>query len=119
LKRLRSVLISILLLLLALHTLTGCAIQFSKDTDDKWFAADKYKHFLVTTAISAAIASAAKHNGNENCDAALIGFSVTLTIGAGKEIYDKRVRDTFYSYRDMVWDAAGSATGSLLGSNCL
>ena len=117
-KLLRPISITTILALLALQTLSGCAIQFSKDTDDKWFAADKYKHFLATTAISAAVASAARHNGSENCDAALIGFSVTLTIGAGKEIYDKRVRDTFYSYRDMVWDAAGSITGSLLGSNC-
>lgn len=118
-KQLRPVLFTTLLLLLALNVLSGCATHHAKDRDDKWFAEDKYKHFLVTTAISAAIASAARHNGNENCDAALIGFSVTLTIGAGKEIYDKRKRGTFYSYRDMVWDTAGSATGSLLGSNCL
>ncbi|WP_455223594.1 DUF2279 domain-containing protein [Kaarinaea lacus] len=118
-KRLRPNLFTTLLLLLALNTLSGCATQQVKDTDDKWFATDKYKHFLLSTAISAAVANAARHNGNENCDAALIGFSVTLTLGAAKETYDKRIRGTHYSYRDMVWDAAGSATGSLLGSNCL
>jgi len=119
LKRLNSRLLLTLLLALTLSMLSGCATQQKKNTDDAWFAKDKYTHFLLSTAISAAIANAAKNNGNENCDAALIGFSVTLTLGAAKETYDKRKKGTFYSYRDMVWDAAGSATGSLLGSNCL
>ena len=118
-KRLNSRLLLTLLLALTLSMLSGCATQQKNDTDDAWFAKDKYTHFLLSTAISAAIANAAKNNGNENCDAALIGFSVTLTLGAAKETYDKRKKGTFYSYRDMVWDAAGSATGSLLGSNCL
>jgi putative lipoprotein len=108
-----------LLLVLTLSILSGCATQQKNNADDEWFAKDKYTHFLLSTAISAAVANAAKNNGNENCDAALIGFSVTLTLGAAKETYDKRKKGTFYSYRDMVWDAAGSATGSLLGSNCL
>lgn len=107
------------LLLLAVATLPGCATQQKNHTNDAWFAKDKYTHFLLSTAISAAVANAARNNGQENCDAALIGFSVTLTLGAAKESYDKRKKETFYSYRDMVWDAAGSATGSLLGSNCL
>ena len=119
LKRLNSRLSITLLLVLTLSILSGCATQQQNDINDEWFAKDKYTHFLLSTAISAAIANAAKNNSNENCDAALIGFSVTLTLGAAKETYDKRKKGTFYSYRDMVWDAAGSATGSLLGSNCL
>lgn len=119
LKRLSSLLLLTLFLVQTLSMLSGCATQQKNDVNDAWFAKDKYTHFLLSTAISAAIANAAKNNGNENCDAALIGFSVTLTLGAAKETYDKRKKGTFYSYRDMVWDAAGSATGSLLGSNCL
>lgn len=119
LKRLSSRLLLTLFLVQTLSMLSGCATQQKNDVNDAWFAKDKYTHFLLSTAISAAIANAAKNNGNENCDAALIGFSVTLTLGAAKETYDKRKKGTFYSYRDMVWDAAGSATGSLLGSNCL
>ncbi|WP_455197147.1 DUF2279 domain-containing protein [Kaarinaea lacus] len=119
LKQLSSRLLVTLLLALTLSIPSGCATQQKNNIDDAWFAKDKYTHFLLSTAISAAIANAAKNNGNENCDAALIGFSVTLTLGAAKETYDKRKKGTFYSYRDMVWDAAGSATGSLLGSNCL
>ncbi|WP_455365859.1 DUF2279 domain-containing protein [Kaarinaea lacus] len=118
-KHSRPGLLIVLLLLLVLSIISGCATQQKNNTSDEWFAKDKYTHFLLSTAISAAVAHAAKNNGNENCDAALIGFSVTLTLGAAKETYDKRKKGTFYSYRDMVWDAAGSATGSLLGSNCL
>jgi putative lipoprotein len=99
--------------------LSACATQQKNNLNDEWFAKDKYTHFFLSTAISAAAANAAKNNGQENCDAALIGFSVTLTLGAAKESYDKRKKETLYSYRDMVWNAAGSATGSLLGSNCL
>ena len=117
-KRLNPILIFTLLLSLSITTLPGCATQQKNQVNDDWFAKDKYTHFLLSTAISAAIAKAAKENGQDNCDAALIGFSVTLTLGAAKESYDKRKKGTFYSYRDMVWDTAGSAVGSLLGSNC-
>jgi putative lipoprotein len=108
-----------LFLVSLLAILPGCAAQQTNHANDEWFAKDKYAHFLLTTAVSAAIAKAAKDEGQENCDAALIGFSVTLTLGAAKESYDKRKKGTFYSYPDMVWDTAGSAVGSLLGSNCL
>ncbi|WP_455206859.1 DUF2279 domain-containing protein [Kaarinaea lacus] len=117
-KRLNPILIATLLLSLSITTLSGCATQQKNQGKDDWFAKDKYTHFLLSTAISAAIAKAAKENGQDNCDAALIGFSVTLTLGAAKESYDKHIKETFYSYRDMVWDAAGSALGSLVGSNC-
>ncbi|MCI0504936.1 MAG: DUF2279 domain-containing protein [Gammaproteobacteria bacterium] len=108
-----------LFLVLLLAILHGCAAQQKNNAADDWFAKDKYAHFLLTTAVSAAIAKAAKDDGRENCDAALIGFSVTLTLGAAKESYDKRKKGTLYSYPDMVWNAAGSAAGGLLGSNCL
>ena len=99
-------------------TLSGCSmIQIDHQKDD-WFGPDKYTHLAVTTAISAAAAKAAREEGHDNCDAALIGFSISMTIGAGKEIYDKRKRKTRYSYRDMIWNTAGSTLGSLAGSNC-
>lgn len=104
--------------LLLLCCLYGCAMPQVKQQDDQWFSKDKYAHFLVTTGISAGISRAAKNNGNEDCQAALIGFSLTMTIGAAKESYDKRIKKTYYSTHDMVWDLAGSTLGSLLGSGC-
>ena len=104
---------------LLLCTLLGCAAQNTNHRKDEWHSSDKYAHLLLSTALSAAIANAAKNVGRDNCEAALIGFSVTLAIGAAKESYDKRKKKTLYSERDMVWNAAGSVAGSLLGSNCL
>ena len=39
-------------------------------------------------------------------------------IAAAKESYDKRTKKTLYSFHDMAWNFAGSAIGSLAGSNC-
>ncbi|WP_455202713.1 hypothetical protein [Kaarinaea lacus] len=108
-----------IVLILLFFVLIGCASQNKNNLKDDWTSSDKYKHFLLSTAISAAIANAARDDNRDNCEAALIGFSVTLTLGAAKESYDKRRKKTMYSERDMVWNAAGSVVGSLLGSNCL
>ena len=105
--------------ILLLILLTGCAAQQQNQLKDDWFSKDKYAHFLISTAVSAAIANAAKNENRDNCDAALIGFSITLSLGAAKESYDKRRKKTLYSEKDMVWNAAGSTIGGLLGSNCL
>lgn len=118
-KRLPIFYSKLVLLTLLLGTLFGCATQNESHRKDDWFSDDKYKHFLLSTVISAGIANAAKDESRDNCEAALIGFSVTLALGAAKESYDKRKKKTLYSERDMVWNAAGSLTGSLLGSNCL
>jgi putative lipoprotein len=119
LKRLRKFYYQAIILTLLLFTLLGCAAQNKNGIQDDWDSPDKYQHFLLSTAISAATAYAAKNDSRDNCEAALIGFSVTLALGAAKESYDKRKKKTLYSGRDMVWNAAGSLTGSLLGSNCL
>ena len=118
-KRLHKFYYQAIILALLLFTLLGCAAQNKNGIQDDWDSPDKYQHFLLSTAISAATAYAAKNDSRDNCEAALIGFSVTLTLGAAKESYDKRKKKTLYSGRDMVWNAAGSLTGSLLGSNCL
>ena len=118
-KRLRKSYCQTIFLTLLLSTLLGCAAQNKNSIQDDWDSPDKYKHFILSTALSAATAYAAKNDNRDNCEAALIGFSVTLALGAAKESYDKRKKKTLYSGRDMVWNAAGSLTGSLLGSNCL
>lgn len=105
--------------LLLLCGLVGCASAPSADRkEDPWFSKDKYAHFLVSTALAGALANNAKNNGHDDCNAALIGFSISISIGAAKESFDKRYRKTFYSSHDMVWDAAGSLVGSLAGSGC-
>jgi putative lipoprotein len=102
-----------------LFLLTACATAPANHREDDWFSKDKYAHFLLSGIASAAIAKAAKENGKDNCDAAMIGIGITLTLGAAKESYDKRRKKTLYSSHDMVWNLAGSTIGGLAGANCL
>ncbi|WP_455376254.1 hypothetical protein [Kaarinaea lacus] len=104
--------------LLLLLSLTGCATAPINHQEDTWFGQDKYAHFLLSGLTSAVIAKAAKEDGRDNCDAAVIGIGITLSLGAAKESYDKRYKKTLYSSHDMVWNLAGSTIGSLAGSNC-
>lgn len=97
---------------------TACSTTPARQIEDPWFGQDKFAHFTLSTLTSAVIAKAAKEDGKDNCDAALIGFTVTLSFGAAKESYDKRSKQTLYSYKDMSWNLLGSTLGSLAGSNC-
>ena len=108
--------IKLLALIFFSLSLAACATSNNRNQSN-WFSHDKFKHFAASAAFSGAIAHQAKNN-NTPCDAAVIGFSTTILIGAGKEIYDKHYRPTGYSYRDMVWNIAGATTGSLLASDC-
>jgi len=98
--------------------ISGCAVVPAKQVEDNWWGEDKAAHFILSGVTSAVIAKAAKDDGQDNCDAALIGITVTLSLGAAKESYDKRYKKTLYSSRDMIWNLAGSTLGSLAGSNC-
>lgn len=97
---------------------SGCAITPSTHKEDSWFTQDKVAHFALSSVISAGLAKAAKDDGQSNCDAALIGFGITMSLGAAKESYDKRVKGTLYSFHDMTWNFAGSLIGSMAGANC-
>ena len=103
---------------LALFLLSACAVTPPNHKEDTWFSKDKYAHFVLSGITSAVIAKAAKEDGKDNCDAALIGFSITLSLGAAKESYDKRYKKTLYSFHDMSWNLLGSTLGSIAGSNC-
>jgi len=101
----------IFIALLAILT-TGCSSL--KNDRDKWFAKDKLYHFATAGAVSAALTSVAKANGSSDSRSAVAGVSITLALGAGKESYDKKVKKTFFSLKDMVWNLIGAVTGSLL-----
>ena len=94
----------------------GCA-SFGRD-DDQWFGPDKGVHFVTSAAIGAAVAHESVQRGHTDCHSVLIGVGVTLTIGAAKESYDKHIKRTYYSVRDMVWNIVGSSVGGLLATDC-
>jgi putative lipoprotein len=90
----------------------GFAQEVKKKAKDPWFAKDKLKHFVVSAALAGAgyyVAHSKLKMRKENARAASAG--VTLSIGLGKEIYDRKHSDTGFSRRDLAADAAGCGTG--------
>ena len=91
-----------LVLLLALHA-----------PPDRWLAPDKLKHFFMSAFVQS-VSFSALRTARVDHDPALVGASaMTLTVGIGKELYDRRVKGDF-SARDLAWDAAGAGAASLL-----
>ena len=80
---------------------------------DHWFGADKLKHFFVaafTQTVTYSVLQAAKVKH----DPALASASaVTAVVSVAKEVHDRRTTGLF-SFRDLVWDAAGAGAATLL-----
>ena len=45
-------------------------------------------------------------------DSIVIGISVTFGVGASKEFYDLALKETYWSWKDLIWDIVGGALGS-------
>ena len=99
-----------------LLVISGCSTLGRED--DPWFSADKAAHFASSALIGAAAAHHATERGHDDCQAALLGVGVAISFGAAKETYDKRVKKTYYSSRDMVWNIVGGGVGAMLASGC-
>ena len=82
-------------------------------TGDRWFAADKAKHFFLAAFIQSATYSTLRTAGAHR-DAARVGASVvSLGVSVGKELADRRGGGVA-SGKDLTWDVAGIAGASLL-----
>jgi putative lipoprotein len=91
--------------------LSGCTGLRPCGPDDAWFSRDKAYHFFGSAAVAAGVALAAEDR-NDREDAGLIGFSAAMTVGAGKELIDDRVRGTCFSWKDLFWDFLGASAGA-------
>ena len=113
-----------LLLLLVFVLIQGCAsvggtgASRLKNSSDPWFGQDKYYHALTSAAIARLAAKRAERNSSNPCAPLVVGLGVSLSAGTAKELYDKNVRKTIFSWRDMVWNAVGALLGSLSVSTC-
>jgi len=97
----------------------GCAVQPGKaPPPDNWFGKDKLAHFGVSAAMAAALTNYKKQHGSSDCEAARIGISVSLAVGAAKETYDKYIKRTYWSLKDFTWDVLGSSIGAMAASGC-
>jgi uncharacterized protein YfiM (DUF2279 family) len=81
---------------------------------DAWFGEDKLMHFAAAFAATTLSASAARATGLEAGSSAVVGAAVGGGFSIWKEIHDHRRPDGFFSYRDLVWDAGGIATATLV-----
>jgi putative lipoprotein len=80
---------------------------------DGWFGPDKLQHFFMSAFVQSAGYGVLRRAGADN-GSAILGASVaTAVAGVGKEIYDRRTKGDF-SARDLVWDAAGAGSASVL-----
>lgn len=80
---------------------------------DAWFGPDKLQHFFTSAFVQSLGYGALRRAGAENGPAIAGASAVTAVVGVGKEVRDRRVRGEF-STRDLVWDAAGAGSASVL-----
>lgn len=80
---------------------------------DRWFSADKAKHFFMAAFVQSATYSSLRAVGLGS-DASLAGAStVSVGVSIGKEVHDRR-QGGLFSAKDLVWDGAGILAASAL-----
>jgi putative lipoprotein len=80
---------------------------------DSWFGPDKLQHFFTSAFVQSFGYGALRRAGADHGPAMAGASVVTLSVGVGKELSDRHVRGDF-SVRDLVWDAAGAGSASIL-----
>jgi hypothetical protein len=87
--------------------------------NDGWFQKDKYYHWGVSAFLVLSSYSiyhfAVKTNDTESL---ILCTTWSFTVGLAKEDFDKNVKKTFFSFKDLGADGAGVATGLLIIGAC-
>jgi putative lipoprotein len=78
--------------------------------DDAWLGPDKALHFGVSTAIASGSYAGSALLLDPAWQRALAAAGLTLSVGAGKELYDAGGHGD-PSWRDFTWDVLGCAVG--------
>jgi len=82
---------------------------------DRWFAADKAKHFFMAAFVQSASFSALRSTGVRRAGALAGASAVTAAVSIGKEVRDARPGSgSAASVKDLAWDAGGAAGASVL-----
>jgi putative lipoprotein len=100
--------------LLVLATLLASGTAAARD-DDPWFGPDKALHFGFSVALSAGGYAASSVWLDTRTDRALAGSAFSLSLGAGKELWDLSGHGD-PSWRDFTWDVVGTAVGVALAA---
>lgn len=83
------------------------------DPGDRWFGVDKAKHLAVSAAIQSATHLALRANGRDYRTASWDAAALTMTVGVGKELWDRH-RGRVFSWRDLGADAVGGGIGAIV-----
>lgn len=97
------------LFLFLLLLISACSAPARKD--DHWMAKDKLYHFSASAVIGASSAAVFINNRSDDEGAFWLGMSAVTSVGAGKEVYDLKVKRTYWSWKDMLWDMIGGTLG--------
>ena len=89
------------------------ALSLQGPPADRWFSADKIKHFFMGAFVQSVSYSALRATGISHRSSLLGATAGNVVISVGKEVADSR-RTGLFSRRDLVWDAAGAGASTLL-----
>jgi putative lipoprotein len=97
---------------LALGSSLLCGSACASDADP-WFGPDKALHFGLSVLLSSGAYAASSIWLDTRPERAIAGASFSLTLGAGKELWDLSGHGD-PSWRDFTWDAIGTGVGVAL-----
>jgi uncharacterized protein YfiM (DUF2279 family) len=80
---------------------------------DPWLGSDKFRHFLLSYAVTAFTFASLRSGGLRGDDALAGGMAAAAVAGLGKEVHDRR-RGGLFSGRDLVADGVGIMTAYFL-----
>ncbi len=89
---------------------SGCASFRSCGNGEGWFGQDKAKHFAGSALIGGSVTAIAAQDMDTG-EAVALGYAVAMSAGIGKEVYDLNVKNTCWSWKDLVWDFLGASVG--------
>jgi putative lipoprotein len=78
--------------------------------DDPWWGRDKALHFGVSAGLGASGYAVSSLAFESRLERAAAGAAFSLTLGAGKELYDLSGGGNA-SWKDFTWDVAGTSVG--------
>lgn len=81
--------------------------------EDRWFAIDKAKHFVVSATIQAGAHALLRASGADYRGASVGAGALTITTGVAKELWD-RADGRFFSLKDLAADALGGSSAAVL-----
>tara|TARA_Y100001970_G_C14061536_1_gene764448 strand:- start:139 stop:534 length:396 start_codon:yes stop_codon:yes gene_type:complete len=85
---------------------------------DKWFAIDKLQHFSYSCLISLGCQYVLVNKQNNTEEESLpISSALSFSAGLLKELNDNRGKNGFFSWKDMVANAAGIVVAAVIISN--